>query len=128
MNKSSFAIAKLKQQSLKLRLRAFMDGRAEIQEAEAISPRDCDLGKWLYGEGLMQYRAYPEMQKLEREHAQMHAQVHGWIQQAGQTARKLAPWAAGAALVSGIFFGRKRKRGAGESSGSPLGSILRLAM
>ncbi|MBA3912756.1 MAG: CZB domain-containing protein [Acidobacteriales bacterium] len=72
MGRANFAMAKLKHQAWKLRLRAFVEGREDIKESEAVSPRDCDLGKWLYGEGLSTYKNYPEMQKLESEHMQMH--------------------------------------------------------
>ena len=64
--------------------------------------------------------------------AELHAQVQSLIAQAKSTVRTAAPWAAGAALVAGLFFGRKRKnRDSGEPSrGSPLaslGSILKVA-
>lgn len=62
------------------RLRAFLDGKEAMTESEAVSHRDCDLGRWLYGTALEQYGDLPEMQELERVHAEMHGLIREVIQ------------------------------------------------
>lgn len=44
-----------------------------ITEAQAISHKDCELGKWLYAEGLKKYGDLPSMQELEERHVELHA-------------------------------------------------------
>jgi methyl-accepting chemotaxis protein len=46
-----------------------------MSEQEAVSHHDCDLGKWLYGQGLARFGDLPEMQKLEKIHAEMHTLI-----------------------------------------------------
>ncbi len=58
----------------------------------------------------------------------LNAQVHQWIDRATGAARTAAPWAAGFALLSGVLFGRRKRRESGESSASPLNSIVRIAI
>ncbi|MCX6147033.1 MAG: CZB domain-containing protein, partial [Candidatus Kapabacteria bacterium] len=36
------------------------------------SHKDCDLGKWMYSEGLEKYSQYPDMKKLEMIHSDLH--------------------------------------------------------
>ncbi|MEI6415154.1 MAG: CZB domain-containing protein [Pseudomonadota bacterium] len=44
------------------------------QEAEPKlqSYRSCELGKWLYSEGMKKYSKYPEMSFLEKRHNHFH--------------------------------------------------------
>ncbi len=70
-----FALARFNHQVWKMRLRSFLRGKEELTEAETSSHTDCDLGRWIYGEGVKQFGAYPEMQRLEKTHADMHAKV-----------------------------------------------------
>jgi methyl-accepting chemotaxis protein len=67
-----FTTAKLKHSSWKLKLRDFLDGKPGLTPAQATSHRDCDLGKWFYGDGLAKFGAVPEMKTLEREHESLH--------------------------------------------------------
>lgn len=71
-----FSRAKAMHASWKVKLRGFLDGQAELTIAQATSHTDCDLGKWLYSEGLRKYGAFSEMVALEKEHAEMHRTVH----------------------------------------------------
>lgn len=75
MNAKDFALARMKHQSWRLRLRAHLDGGEKIATSEAISPKDCALGKWLYSEGMSTYGSLAEMKTLETVHASMHALV-----------------------------------------------------
>ena len=70
-----FASARTKHLSWKTRLRGFLDGQESLTDEQAVSHRDCDLGKWLYAEGLKKYGQHTEMQELERIHAEMHSVI-----------------------------------------------------
>ncbi|MEZ5444267.1 MAG: methyl-accepting chemotaxis protein [Gammaproteobacteria bacterium] len=70
-----FSAARTKHLSWKTRLRGFLDGRESMTEAQAVSHRDCDLGKWLYSRGMAEYGQCSAMQQLEKDHAAMHALV-----------------------------------------------------
>jgi len=75
MNSADFTMAKMRHQSWRLRLRSHLEGKEKIDIAEAISPRDCALGKWLYAEGIAKYGSLPEIKTLETVHANMHGMV-----------------------------------------------------
>jgi hypothetical protein len=70
-----FANAKLKHLRWKTKMRSFLDGKEEIKDSELLSEKDCELGKWLYAEGLLKYGNVPELKELENTHKQMHATV-----------------------------------------------------
>ncbi len=70
-----FASARAKHKLWKTRLRAFLDGESSMSEDEAVSHHDCDLGKWLYGVGLRDHGELPQMQELEKIHAEMHTLI-----------------------------------------------------
>jgi len=70
-----FKAAKVKHTTWRALLRKFLDGQATLTEAEATSERDCELGKWLYAEGLQKYSNIPEMASLESIHKTLHATV-----------------------------------------------------
>ena len=57
----------------KARLRGFLDGKAALTQKEAVSHKDCVLGKWYYGEGLNQFGHLQEMKDIELPHEEMHA-------------------------------------------------------
>ncbi|CAK0772449.1 methyl-accepting chemotaxis protein [Gammaproteobacteria bacterium] len=57
------------------RLREFLDGRKDLATSEVTSPRDCQLGRWLYGEGRSQHKHLPGMAELERVHASLHESI-----------------------------------------------------
>ena len=75
MAKLDFTTAKLRHLNWRDRLRKFLDGTEQVTEAEMSSPKDCDLGKWLYAEGMTKYGAFREMKELEAVHREMHALV-----------------------------------------------------
>ncbi|MCC6676900.1 MAG: CZB domain-containing protein [Phycisphaerales bacterium] len=70
-----FMGAKLKHSSWKLHIREFLDGKPGLTAAQATSHRECDLGKWLYSEGLGKYGSIAEMKQLESVHEELHRQV-----------------------------------------------------
>jgi hypothetical protein len=70
-----FTKARLQHHSWRLRLRRHLEANEEINRDEAVSPRECALGKWLYSDGLRKYGEWPEMRNLESVHAEMHGVV-----------------------------------------------------
>lgn len=59
----------------KSRLRAFLDGKAVLTEAEAVSHQQCAFGKWYYGEGLKQYGHIHELREVEEPHIELHKTI-----------------------------------------------------
>ncbi len=70
-----FSLAKLHHQLWKMKLRLFLDDLEKVTVAEAVSHRDCNLGKWIYSTGLERYSTEAEMHTLEKVHADFHAEV-----------------------------------------------------
>ncbi|CAK0743267.1 methyl-accepting chemotaxis protein [Gammaproteobacteria bacterium] len=62
------------------RLRAFLDGRKTLNLQEVSSPHACQLGHWLYSEGLTKYKHLPTMVELEKSHTILHASIRKVIQ------------------------------------------------
>jgi len=56
----------------KCRFRDFLEDKGEIAEAEVVSHKDCDLGRWLYSEGMAEFGTLREMHDLERVHVDLH--------------------------------------------------------
>lgn len=81
VNTVDFASARSKHLAWKTRLRNFLDGKEALTQSQAVSHRDCDLGKWLYSEGMDKYGHIGEMQKLEQLHKEMHGLIIDIIQQ-----------------------------------------------
>ena len=70
-----FSAARDKHLAWKARVKDFLSGKATLTMAQAVSHRDCDLGKWLYSTGLKQYGHMREMRELESRHEKMHGLV-----------------------------------------------------
>jgi methyl-accepting chemotaxis protein len=75
-----FALARSKHLDWKRSLRSFLEGHRTLTEAQAISHKDCELGKWLYAEGLQKYRHLSSMAELEQTHVELHAVVRRVVQ------------------------------------------------
>lgn len=75
MSYSDFHIYSLKHSMWKVKLRGFLEGKQSLTREKAVSHEDCDLGKWLYSEGLKKYDKIPGMQKLVKVHEDLHATV-----------------------------------------------------
>jgi methyl-accepting chemotaxis protein len=80
MGKFDFAVARVMHIAWKSSLRSFIDGKESMTEEQAVSHKDCDLGKWMYSDGITAYGTMPEMQELEKVHADLHAIVKRVIQ------------------------------------------------
>lgn len=57
------------------KIRDFLDGKQGLTHKEAVSHRDCILGKWLYSSGMRDYGHMDEMQHMEKQHEKMHAVI-----------------------------------------------------
>ena len=66
-----FEQAKARHLIFKSRLRSILYD-AEVDEAPVLSHHECGVGKWIYGHALPAYGHLPEMQELERVHADIH--------------------------------------------------------
>jgi methyl-accepting chemotaxis protein len=71
-NGLDFSAAKSAHMAWKARLRNFLDGKKSLSYDEAVSHRECVLGKWYYGEGLDRYGDIREMRAIEGPHSEMH--------------------------------------------------------
>jgi len=56
----------------KQKIRDFLDGKQALTHQEAVSHRDCVLGKWLYSSGMANYGHFDEMVLMEKQHEIMH--------------------------------------------------------
>ena len=52
-----------------------MDGRENLDPKQLASHQTCELGKWIYAEGIAAYAQFPAFQELEKKHKGMHAMV-----------------------------------------------------
>ena len=73
--KLDLSAAKSAHLNWKTRLRAFLDGRAGLTEAEAVSHHDCAFGKWYYSEGLKKHGDIAELREVEAPHAELHRTI-----------------------------------------------------
>ena len=80
MGKFDFAVARVMHIAWKSGLRSFLDGKESMTEDQAVSHKDCDLGKWLYSDGLAGYGTMPEMQELEKVHVELHSIIKKVVQ------------------------------------------------
>lgn len=81
------ALAKAQHHIWNLKLRLFLKNQQSLQESEVLSHQHCQLGQWLYSQGLGQYGHLPEMVDLEQVHAELHQTMQQVIrlQKSGQT-------------------------------------------
>ena len=71
MKKSDFPAMRLMHLSWKQRLKDFLNGK-EIATIVHFSHEECELGAWIYSDGMSKYGKMPEMQELEKIHKEMH--------------------------------------------------------
>jgi methyl-accepting chemotaxis protein len=75
MNVMTFRTFKIKHRAWKTRLKDFLEGKGGLTAEQAISHKDCSLGKWMYAEGLQHCSTIPEMKSLEKVHINLHETV-----------------------------------------------------
>ena len=74
-NQFDFEAAKNAHLAWKGRLRSYLDNRSSLTEEQAVSHKQCYLGKWYYGEGMSKYGEIPEMLQIEGPHAELHTTI-----------------------------------------------------
>ena len=70
-----FSAARDKHREWMSRLQSVLSGELVMTAEEAGSPKECALGRWLYGTGLKQHSPVAAVQTLERTHVQFHDKV-----------------------------------------------------
>ncbi|MGD9861190.1 MAG: methyl-accepting chemotaxis protein [Marinobacterium sp.] len=65
-------VAKAAHQAWKMRLRAFLDGHADIPHEQAVSSHECDFGRWYYTTGKERYGNSSVLQAIEKPHDRLH--------------------------------------------------------
>ncbi|WP_299203030.1 methyl-accepting chemotaxis protein [uncultured Amphritea sp.] len=81
------AVARSAHQAWKMRLRSFLDGSGALTAAQAVSHKECDFGRWYYGEGAHVCGEYPVLKQLEGPHERMHKLI-GMIVEAKHAGKK----------------------------------------
>lgn len=72
----AFAQARRAHRQWKGMIRAYLDGmEVEINEAAATDHHKCGLGLWFYGEEGQKYAHLPEMQTVDKYHAELHSVI-----------------------------------------------------
>lgn len=66
----------------KAKLKPFLEGCGKwaLTESQAISPNECELGKWLYSQGLEKYESLAAIGTLETTHEELHLVVKRVVQ------------------------------------------------
>jgi len=87
--------AKAAHLSWRIRLRSFLDGKGGLSREQAVSHKECVLGKWYYGSGLQELGQLPAMAELEEPHAELHRLIARVIEfkEAGHLAEAEAEYA-----------------------------------
>jgi len=75
MSGVDFTDIRLKHVTWRVKLDDFFEGKPGMTGEEATSHKACDVGKWLYSEGMKKYGTMPEMHELEKKHVELHASV-----------------------------------------------------
>ncbi len=50
-----FSLTRLKHQARKMRIKLFLEDKAEVLPSDTESSKDCNLGNWIYSVGLCKY-------------------------------------------------------------------------
>jgi len=79
VSKTNFTDIRLKHIVWRVKLNDFLEGKPGMTEEQATSHEACDVGKWLYSEGMKKYGTMPEIQELEKIHVALHSTVKNII-------------------------------------------------
>ncbi len=85
---ADLSAAKTAHLAWKGKLRAYLDGKGSLTRDQAVSHKDCVLGKWYYSEGMQKYGSMAEMRQLEKPHEELHKLIRRIIElrESGKTA------------------------------------------
>jgi Methyl-accepting chemotaxis protein len=76
---ADLSAAKTAHLAWKGKLRAYLDGKGSLTREQAVSHKDCVLGKWYFSEGLQKYGDMPEMRQLDKPHEELHKLIRSII-------------------------------------------------
>jgi methyl-accepting chemotaxis protein len=77
---ADLSAAKTAHLAWKGKLRSYLDGKGSLTREQAVSHKDCVLGKWYYSEGMQKYGSMAEMRQLEQPHAELHKLIRSIIE------------------------------------------------
>jgi len=80
MSSIDFSRARIVHKKWKANLRRFLSGEDSLTKEEAFYHESCELGKWIYSDGMMKYGRIPEMRKIEKTHARLHTRVRELVE------------------------------------------------
>lgn len=94
--------AKAAHMALRVHLQAYLSGKGNLDQSQAVSHTECSLGEWYYSAGLRDFGHLPELQALERPHSELHALINriidlkktGRLPEAEREFEKVAPLSA----------------------------------
>lgn len=75
MGNLDITMVKLSHLGWKSKLADFMYGLIDLQESDIGNHHECDLGKWLYGEGLKEFAHLDIIHRIEKEHKEVHQRL-----------------------------------------------------
>ena len=75
-----FVTAKSKHLNWRIRLMSFLRGQESLTLEQVVSHEHCDLGKWIYAEGMEKYSNLPSMKELEDVHKTFHATIRNVLE------------------------------------------------
>ncbi|RVU31615.1 methyl-accepting chemotaxis protein [Neptunomonas marina] len=70
--KIELAVALSAHQAWKMRLRAFLDGKSTLSKEQAVSHKECDFGRWYYGDGHSICSQLSPLRAIEKPHEELH--------------------------------------------------------
>ncbi|MCW8888687.1 MAG: flagellar brake domain-containing protein [Gammaproteobacteria bacterium] len=68
-----------KHYSWREKVSSFIHAGEDVSQDFALSPDECDMGRWLSSEGKQQYAGTDELKELDRVHRELHRQVEAAI-------------------------------------------------
>ena len=73
----------------KHKFRQFLEGTEKLQAEMVAKDNQCELGKWIYGEG-SQLAALPEFSEMKRKHAEFHQVASQVVRQSKALSKEAA--------------------------------------
>jgi len=75
MTAVDFSRARIVHKRWKTNLKKFINGEKTLTNEEAFYHESCELGRWIYSDGMINYNRIAEMRKVEKLHARLHTRV-----------------------------------------------------
>ena len=75
MSNIGIKMAKMMHKNWVSTLKLAFKGQASVNETELYSYENCEFGKWIYSEGVVEYGDQVSMRLMEKIHVQLHRDV-----------------------------------------------------